>query len=74
VPFLVPYDALADDLLGTAIQMEDIGKFLELIPCLNVLLFFDSCYSGAVGNARSFGISSTRQIEKGVPVFPKIAG
>jgi hypothetical protein len=74
IPFLVPYDSVLNDLLATAIRMEDIGRFLEAIPCQNVLFFFDSCYSGAASNSRSFPIPGARELEKGASVFPKFAG
>lgn len=74
VPFLVPYDAVRDDLVATAIPMDEVGRFLEMIPCRNVLFFFDSCYSGAATYARTFVLPGTRQAEKGAPVFPEISG
>ena len=76
IPFLLPCDTIQDDLFGTAIRMDHVGSFLELIRGKNVLFFFDSCYSGTIKNARSFIPIGSRlgAADKGINILPKIAG
>jgi hypothetical protein len=74
VPLLLPYDTVQDDLMATAIQIEEIGRFLGMITCRNVLFLFDSCYSGTAANTRSFPIPGMRATEKGIEMMPRIAG
>ena len=52
--YLLPHDALADDLRSSAIAMDDIHKFFEWIDTSQVIFFIDSCYSGVAGG-RTFG-------------------
>lgn len=73
-PYVVAFDATVDDLIATSIPMEEIGRLLGLIPCRNVLFFFDSCYSGAIASARTFTLPGVKAAERGAPVFPQISG
>jgi len=74
VPLLLPYDVVHDDLIATAIQIEEVGRFLNMITCKKVLFIFDSCYSGTAANMRSFPVPGMRAAEKGIEVMPQIAG
>jgi hypothetical protein len=54
--------------------MEEIGRCFESIPCKRVLFFFDSCYSGAIANARTFPTPHERTLAPNDPILPSIAG
>jgi len=54
--YLLPHDALADDLRSSAIPMDDVQKFFDWIDTSQVIFFIDSCYSGVAGG-RTFGSS-----------------
>ena len=47
--YLVPTDAVLNDLRSTAIAMESIQKFFGWLEASQVLFFIDSCYSGMAG-------------------------
>jgi hypothetical protein len=47
--YLVPLDADPDDLFSTALPMDDIQTILARIEAERVVVFLDSCYSGAAG-------------------------
>jgi hypothetical protein len=51
--YLVPTDAILDDLRSTAIPMEAVQKFFSWLESSQVLFFIDSCYSG-VASGRTF--------------------
>jgi hypothetical protein len=74
IPCLVPYDAHHEDLIATAIQMEEIGHCFESIPCKRVLFLFDSCYSGSMADCRAYRIPGERAEGPLSPVLQSIAG
>lgn len=51
--YLLPYDADPDDLFGSALGMEDLVRILQRLPAERVVMVLDTCFSGAVGGARS---------------------
>lgn len=51
--YLVPHDALADDLEASAIPMAKIQEYFQRLNTSQVICFLDSCYSGSAGG-RSF--------------------
>lgn len=54
--YLLPHDAVGDDLRSSAIPMEDINRFFDWIDTSQLIFFIDSCYSGVAGG-RTFGSS-----------------
>jgi uncharacterized caspase-like protein len=57
--YLVPTDADPDDLYATALPMEEIRTIFERIEAERVVLFLDTCYSGAAGG-RTFAAKGIR--------------
>ncbi len=57
--YLVPIDADPDDLYSTALQMDEIQTIFGRIEAERVVVFLDSCYSGAAGG-RTFTSKKTR--------------
>ncbi len=57
--YLLPYDAVLDDLYSTAIAMEEIKKIFQRIHSDRVIFIADTCYSGASGG-RTMLASKTR--------------
>jgi uncharacterized caspase-like protein len=53
--YLIPQDAVADDLRSSAIPMHAIQQFFDWIHASQVVFFIDTCYSGGAGG-RSFDI------------------
>src|SRR5262245_9034101 len=51
--YLVPHDAIADDLRASAISMDAIQQYFAWLDASQVVCFLDSCYSGTAGG-RSF--------------------
>ena len=53
--YLIPMDADPDDLFSTALAMDDIHTIFARIESERVVVFLDTCYSGAAGgrNGRS---------------------
>jgi formylglycine-generating enzyme required for sulfatase activity len=51
--YLVPYDAVFDDLRSSAISMDSIQQYFAWLEARQVIFFLDTCYSGAAGG-RSF--------------------
>jgi plastocyanin len=47
--YLVPCDAVLDDLRATGVPMEEIQKFFGWIESKQVLFLIDACYSGEAG-------------------------
>jgi hypothetical protein len=57
--YLVPVDADPDDLYSTALPMDEIQTIFARIEAERVVIFLDSCYSGAAGG-RTFASKRTR--------------
>jgi len=57
--YLVPTDAEPDDLFSSALPMDDIQTIFARIEAERVVVFLDSCYSGAAGG-RTFASKKTR--------------
>jgi uncharacterized caspase-like protein len=57
--YLVPIDADPDDLFSTALPMDDIPTILGRIEAERVVIFLDTCYSGAAGG-RTFASKKRR--------------
>ncbi|MFZ1061671.1 MAG: caspase family protein, partial [Candidatus Rokuibacteriota bacterium] len=57
--YLVPTDAEPDDLFSSALPMDDIQTIFARIEAERVVVFLDSCYSGAAGG-RTFSSKKTR--------------
>jgi len=57
--YLVPSDADPDDLFSSALPMDDIQTIFGRIEAERVVVFLDSCYSGAAGG-RTFSSKKTR--------------
>jgi uncharacterized caspase-like protein len=57
--YLVPVDADPDDLFSTAFPMDDIQTIFGRIEAERVVVFLDTCYSGAAGG-RTFAARKTR--------------
>ncbi|MEM7682824.1 MAG: caspase family protein [Planctomycetota bacterium] len=48
--YLLPVDAEADDLEATAINMDEIARYLNRIGAGRIIFLADTCYSGGVAN------------------------
>jgi Caspase domain len=57
--YLIPMDADPDDLFSTALAMDDIHTIFARIESERVVVFLDTCYSGAAGG-RTFASKKTR--------------
>jgi hypothetical protein len=57
--YLVPSDADPDDLFATALPMDEIQTIFGRIEAERVVMFLDTCYSGAAGG-RTFAARRTR--------------
>jgi hypothetical protein len=57
--YLIPIDADPDDLFSTALPMDDIHTIFARIESERVVVFLDTCYSGAAGG-RTFASRKTR--------------
>ncbi|MBI4587264.1 MAG: caspase family protein, partial [Candidatus Rokubacteria bacterium] len=57
--YLVPSDAEPDDLYSTALPMDEFQTIFSRIEAERVVVFLDSCYSGAAGG-RTFASKKTR--------------
>jgi hypothetical protein len=57
--YLVPSDAEPDDLYSTAFPMDELQTIFGRIEAERVVVFLDSCYSGAAGG-RTFASKKTR--------------
>ena len=57
--YLVPSDAEPDDLYSTAFPMDELTTIFGRIEAERVVVFLDSCYSGAAGG-RTFASKKTR--------------
>jgi len=57
--YLVPIDADPGDLYSTALPMDELQTIFERIEARRVVVFLDSCYSGAAGG-RTFASRRTR--------------
>jgi uncharacterized caspase-like protein len=51
--YLIPHDAIADDLRASGIAMETVQQYFSWLDASQVICFLDSCYSGTAGG-RSF--------------------
>src|SRR5689334_10415536 len=51
--YLVPHDAVADDLRSSGISMDAVQQYFSWLDASQVICFLDSCYSGTAGG-RSF--------------------
>ena len=47
--YLVPFDAIMDDLRSSAISMDTFRQYFDFIASRQLVFFMDSCYSGGVG-------------------------
>ncbi len=59
--YLIPSDADPDDLYATALPMDEIQTIFERIEAERVVVFLDTCYSGA-GGGRTFAAKNTRAV------------
>ncbi len=59
--YLIPRDADPDDLYATALPMDEIQTIFGRIEAERVLVFLDTCYSGAAGG-RTFASRRTRAV------------
>ncbi len=57
--YLIPADADPDDLYSTALPMDEIRTIFERIEAERVIMFLDTCYSGAAGG-RTFATKGIR--------------
>ncbi len=57
--YLVPLDAEPDDLYSTALPMDELQTIFGRLEAERVVVFLDSCYSGAAGG-RTFASKKTR--------------
>ncbi len=57
--YLVPLDAEPDDLYSTALPMDELQTIFNRLEAERVVVFLDSCYSGAAGG-RTFASKKTR--------------
>jgi hypothetical protein len=57
--YLVPSDADPDDLFSTALPMDDLQTIFSRIESERVVVFLDTCYSGAAGG-RTFASKKRR--------------
>jgi hypothetical protein len=57
--YLVPVDADPNDLYSTALPMDELQTIFDRIEARRVVMFLDSCYSGAAGG-RTFASKRTR--------------
>jgi hypothetical protein len=57
--YLVPIDAEPDDLYSTGLPMDELQNIFSRIEAERVVVFLDSCYSGAAGG-RTFTSKKTR--------------
>lgn len=74
IRFLLPYEAEADNLGGSAIPMEQIASFLSAIKSERLIFLADTCYSGGVAEGartvgggaafKGFGMSVVEAVEK----------
>ena len=55
-PFLIPYDADADDLRASGLSMEALQDYFGYITSRQLIFFLDCCYSGGAGGGRSFDV------------------
>jgi hypothetical protein len=61
--YLVPIDADPDDLFSSALAMDDIQTIFGRIEAERVVMFLDSCYSGAAAvGGRTFAPKQTRAL------------
>ncbi|WP_420119935.1 caspase family protein [Nakamurella sp.] len=71
--YLVPYDAVYDNLLGTGIDMErDLTTLLRRLGARVVVVFLDACFSGRAGG-RSFEgprLHAARDLRRWSPQLP----
>ena len=51
--YLIPHDAVADDLRASGIAMDTVQQYFSWLTASQVICFLDSCYSGSAGG-RSF--------------------
>jgi uncharacterized caspase-like protein len=57
--YLIPSDADPDDLYATALPMDELTTVFSRIEAERVVVFLDTCYSGAAGG-RTFAAHKTR--------------
>jgi hypothetical protein len=57
--YLIPQDADPDDLYTTALAMDELQTIFGRIEAERIVVFLDSCYSGA-GGGRTFAAKKTR--------------
>jgi len=72
-PYLLPYDANPKDLAGSAIRLSSVIEALDKSKAKDVLVFVDSCFSGAGG--RSVLAPGTRPLVRvrEEPAQPRVA-
>jgi uncharacterized caspase-like protein len=69
--YLVPSDADPDDLYSTALPMDELQNILGRIEAERVVVFLDSCYSGAAGG-RTFASKQTRAVNLDDPFLERL--
>jgi uncharacterized caspase-like protein len=57
--YLLPYDAIPDDLYATALPMDEIKKIFNRINSDRLIFICDACYSGASGG-RTISLTGLR--------------
>jgi len=72
IKYLVPYDANKDDLFATGIPMSEIATYFSRIEARRIILFTDTCYSGASGG-RTFAMAGDRGVTLGGAFLDRVA-
>jgi hypothetical protein len=63
--YLLPYDCDPDDLPGTALAGDEMTALLEEIQAERLLVLFDSCHSGGVGDPKGPLLHLARGLDEG---------
>lgn len=71
--YIVPVDGKISSIHPTAISMDQVYSFSELIPAKQILFIVDACYSGIRGTLHKKG-ESPRQTRQQVETFIKSGG
>ncbi|PWB50730.1 MAG: hypothetical protein C3F06_11735 [Candidatus Methanoperedenaceae archaeon] len=57
--YLIPYDAVLEDLFSSAISNRDFNELLLSIKSKKLVIFMDTCYSGGVSEQKSRDVKIT---------------
>lgn len=57
--YLIPYDAVLEDLFSSAISNRDFNELLLTIKSKKLVIFMDTCYSGGVSEQKSRDLKIT---------------